>query len=85
MRWRSPRSMRSHSLADTTRGMTSNGKMRSELPPSPYSVKVMPILSNARSAAACRTNNEPGSSPLMPFTSGSKPGRGTPRAAKVSS
>jgi len=54
MRCSSPRSTRSHSAASTMRGMTSKGQTFSMPASLPCTLKVMPLLRKARSAACCR-------------------------------
>src|ERR1035441_6733641 len=65
MRCLSPFSNRLHSAAETMRGTMSNGKIFSTPACSPYTLNVIPICINTRSAAACRRASSPGGSDWM--------------------
>ena len=76
-RWTSPRSIRAHSLASITRGMTSNGHARSMPVPSEYTVNVIPIVRMSVAAAAWRACSSSTPRRSMTARTSSAAGRGS--------
>ena len=81
MRCLIPRSSRSHSRrGDDARDDVEREDALGAAPSSPFSVKVMPMLSRARSAAACRAASTPR---LEPVDAGDERLEARPRVAEL--
>ncbi len=67
------------------RGMMSKGQIFSVPASWPYTLKVMPMFSRARSAAFCRRCNSPSESEASRWASTAPRARGWPSASNISS
>ena len=80
-----PRSIITHSAASMTRGTMSKGQTFSVPASWPYTLKVIPIVKSALSAAFCRSASSPWEKAASRRTNCSAPGRGRKSTSNSSS